>query len=113
MRPSKDQANSGQLGEGSETPIMYGYSFLARWVLSLAHSTVRAIFFKNVFCRYVFNQINYVRWQNVQMVDTIFSEFSELAAAITVPIQHANHPTVRISAGSADNGTVRARAWYV
>ena len=54
-----------------------------------------------------------MRWQNVQMVDTIFSEFSELAAAITVPIQHANHPTVRISAGSADNGTVRARAWYV
>ena len=63
--------------------------------------------------RYVFNQLNYVRWPNLQMVDTIFSEFAELASAVTVPIQHADHPKVRISASSADNGNVRARAWCV
>lgn len=74
---------------------------------------------------YVFNSINYVRWQNVALVDKVFAEFQELSAAVLSPFT-TFHPTVKVLEEQAPmatfhsgsgatsvslNGNIRTRAW--
>ena len=64
---------------------------------------------------YVFNSINYIRWQNVALVDKVFSEFQELSASVLSPWTTV-HPTVKVleetaSAIPGADGNIRTRAW--
>ena len=59
---------------------------------------------------YVFNPINYVRWQNVALVDKIFAEFQEMAAHVLTPVSVV-HPTVSVVHETAAVGNIRSRAW--
>ena len=49
---------------------------------------------------YVFNEINYVKWQNVAIVDRIFAEFQILAPAVLSPWT-TQHPTVAVSSDAS------------
>jgi hypothetical protein len=59
---------------------------------------------------YVFNSINYVRWQNVNLVDSVFAEFQELSSSVLSPFT-TQHPTVKILEETATVGNIRTRAW--
>ena len=59
---------------------------------------------------YVFNQLNYVRWPNVAMVDKIFAEFAELGSSILSP-HTQQHPVATVVSESPGLGNIRTRAW--
>ena len=64
--------------------------------------------------RYVFNSLNYVRWQNVALVDKLFAELQDLASFVLSPWTTV-HPTTTVLQETAmtanRTGNIRARAW--
>lgn len=61
---------------------------------------------------YVFNPINYIRWQNVNLVDKTFAEFQELGSSVLSPFM-TQHPSVTVLEETAtlNGGNIRTRAW--
>ena len=61
---------------------------------------------------YVFNPRNYIRWQNVNLVDKVFAEFQQLGSSVLSPFT-AQHPTVKVLDETAkiNGGNIRTRAW--